>query len=437
MKLFHLLIFVLILANPLLAICDDENIQQEQMSIDNKAPDLYDETGCIYTSYYGLVMAGYQGWFNAAGDGANRGWHHYEKHGQFKPGMSTIDFWPDVSEYDKTYETAFEFANGNRAFVYSPYNEESVDLHFKWMKEYSIDGVFMQRFVSEIKNSSGKNHFNKVLENALKAANKYNRAICIMYDLSGCSSEELLIVEEDWKELQKIFDLFNNKTNPAYLRHNGKPLVAIWGVGFNDRRNYSIVNAQKLVESIKNGLNPSSVLLGVPYYWRELNRDTENSPLLHDLIGNVDIILPWAVGRYDNKSYGIASSVIEDDIAKCETLGVDYVPVVFPGFSWGNLKNQPSKYNQIPRNEGDFLWNQIATAKLAGAKMLYVAMFDEIDEGTAIFKCLKEDNLPLNGDGQFVGIESNIDNDYYLWLTGQGAKWFHGEKDYGMEKPKR
>lgn len=437
MKLSHLVIFILVLTNYSLTVCGGENLLPAKVQVNNSTVRLYDETGCFYTSYSGIVMAGYQGWFSAEGDGSGRGWHHYEKRGQFKPGMSTIDFWPDVSEYYKIYETAFEFANGENAFVYSPYDEESVDLHFKWMKKYGIDGVFMQRFVSEIKSSSGKNHFNKVLANAIKAANKYNRAISIMYDLSGCSSEELLIVEDDWKELQKEFDLFNNKTNPAYLRHNGKPLVAIWGVGFNDGRNYTIANAQKLVESIKNDINPSSVLLGVPYYWRELKRDTENSPLLHDLIENADIILPWAVGRYNNESYGIASAMIKEDIAKCKTLGVDYVPLVFPGFSWGNLKNQPSNYNQIPRYKGDFLWNQIATAKLAGAKMLYVAMFDEIDEGTAIFKCLKDDNLPLNGDGQFVGIEKSIDSDYYLWLTGQGANWFHGDKDYGIEKPKR
>ena len=31
----------------------------------------------MYKSYRGLVMAGYQGWHNAMGDGANRGWYHY------------------------------------------------------------------------------------------------------------------------------------------------------------------------------------------------------------------------------------------------------------------------------------------------------------------------------------------------------------------------
>ncbi|HKJ78478.1 MAG TPA: glycoside hydrolase family 71/99-like protein [Prolixibacteraceae bacterium] len=407
-------------------------------SVDKKdAVKIYDETGCLFTSYEGLVMCGYQGWFTAEGDGAGRGWHHYEKHGQFKPGVSTIDFWPDVREYKVTYETAFQYPNGEKAHVYSPYDEESVDLHFKWMKEYGIDGVFMQRFVSEIKGSKGKNHFNKVLENALKAAKKYQRAISIMYDLSGCQPEDLNFVYRDWKELQETFDLFNNKVHPSYLRHNGKPLVAVWGVGFNDNRKYTVEDAQKLVTNLKTDSNPSSILLGVPYYWRYLKGDTENSPLLHPLIADVDIILPWAVGRYNNKTYEKASSIITEDIAKCNDMGVDYVPLVFPGFSWGNLKNTPDQYNQIPREKGDFLWHQIATAKIAGAKMLYVAMFDEVDEGTAIFKCLKEDNLPLNGDLRFVGIEKELENDHYLWLTGQGANWFHGEGSYGNVQPSR
>ena len=113
--------------------------------------------------------------------------------------------------------------------------------------------------------------------------------------------------------------------------------------------------------------------------------------------------------------------------------------MVFPGFSWGNLKDAPEKYNQIPRKKGDFLWHQIATAKHAGAKMLYVAMFDEVDEGTAIFKTLKEDNLPLNGHGnlRFVGIHKDVESDHYLWLTGQAAKWFHGREAYDMAQPER
>lgn len=38
------------------------------------------------------------------------------------------------------------------------------------MKEHGIDGVYMQRFVAEIKSEIEKNHFNKILANALETA---------------------------------------------------------------------------------------------------------------------------------------------------------------------------------------------------------------------------------------------------------------------------
>ena len=399
---------------------------------------VYDETGCLYTSYTGLVMAGYQGWFTAEGDGADRGWHHYQKHGRFEPGISTIDFWPDVSEYEKTYKTPFKFSDESDAYVYSPYDEESVDLHFKWMKDYGLDGVFMQRFVSEIRSEKGKRHFNKVLENALKAANKYERAICVMYDLSGRTSADMQTLLDDWDEIQNTFSLFDNIKNPAYLRHNKKPLVVIWGVGFNDNRQYSIANVQSLIASLKGPENKVSVMLGVPYYWRTLDRDTKSNPLLHSVIKEADIIMPWAVGRYNSDSYGnIANVTLDGDLAWCKQNGIDYVPLAFPGFSWGNLKGNTELYNQIPRNKGDFFWQQVAGAKMAGAQSLYIAMFDEIDEGTAIFKCLNEGNLPLNGDGRFVGIEEGLATDYYLWLAGKATEWFHGKKEFSFSKPVR
>lgn len=61
------------------------------------------------------------------------------------------------------------------------------------------------------------------------------------------------------------------------------------------------------------------------------------------------------------------------------------MPVVFPGFSWHNLTGE--NLDAIPRLKREFLWSQIIQAKRSGSDMLYVAMFDEVDEGTAIFKC--------------------------------------------------
>ncbi len=386
-----------------------------------------------YDSYKGLVMAGYQGWFAAEGDDSHRGWYHYG----FRGDNASIDFWPDMTEYTKKYAAPFKMPDGSDAFLYSAYDEESIDLHFRWMKEYGIDGVFMQRFVVEIKNTSGKRHFNKVLESALKAARKYDRAIGVMYDLSGCRPEDMKVLEDDWKELQTLFSLTDRKQNPTYIWHNKRPLLTIWGVGFNDNRKYSIADVQQAITNIKQD-SKVSIMLGVPYYWRTLTKDTENNPLLHTLIKNsVDIVMPWAVGRYNNDTYTSTAAGLPGDIKWCRGNKVDYVPLVFPGFSWGNLKRNANLYNQIPRLKGDFLWQQIAGAKAAGATSLYVAMFDEIDEGTAIFKCAEEGKLPLFGEKRFVGIEQGLGSDYYLWLVGEATKWFHSGKGYNATKPVR
>lgn len=438
-KIKTLFIFLMIIGTVI--SCSKKSEEPEPIPVDPVTDEKetgYDTSGLQYPSYTGLVMAGYQGWFAAQGDGSNRGWYHYQgPNNTFQPGITNVDFWPDIAEYTKTYKSPFKFANGSDAYLYSPYDEESVDLHFKWMKDYGIDGVHMQRFVGEIKptNASGKRHFNKVLANALKAAKKYGRAISIMYDLSGCSSADVAYLEQDWKELVTTFKLYDKVENPTYLWHNKKPLMTIWGVGFNDNRNYTIANVNTLVEKLKSGEKKVSIMLGVPYYWRSFGADTENSPALHELIKKADIIMPWAVGRYGMENYN--PNNLRQDMQWCKTNKVDYVPLVFPGFSWGNMHKDASLYNSIPRRKGDFLWTQVAGAVQFGAKSLYVAMFDEIDEGTAIFKCAREADTPLNGDLRFMGIENELSSDYYLWLTGQAARWVHGQAGYNYQKPVR
>lgn len=113
------------------------------------------------------------------------------------------------------------------------------------MKEYGLDGVFMQRFISEISGKSGLMHFNKVLDSAMKAANKYERAICVMYDLSGMKSGGENVLLNDISELSERYHLKQHKKNPSYLYHNGKPLVSVWGVGFNDNRQYGFDEVEK------------------------------------------------------------------------------------------------------------------------------------------------------------------------------------------------
>ena len=372
-----------------------------------------------FKSIKNLVMAGYQGWFNTPEDGAGLGWKHFEKEKEFKPGKCTIDLWPDVSEYEKTYETAFKLPDETPAKVFSSYDASTTDLHFKWMKQYGIDGVFMQRFVVSIRNQKGKDNYNKILNNAVLSAEKYDRAICLMYDLSGMEAGEEDILIRDWKELCEKHKLVSRNNN-HYVYHHGKPLVAVWGIGFNDRRKYGYEQVKKIIDFLKS--EGCSILVGVPTHWRTLTIDAVSDTRLLELVKQADIVHPWLVGRFDNNTYEPYRKSIEEDIKWCKANGKDYMPVLFPGFSWHNMKKDAPQ-NMIPRLGGRFFWQQVKGAVDAGAESLYLAMFDEIDEGTAFFKCT---NTPPVGESSFITYEGEAP-DHYLWLAGEAAKYLRGE----------
>lgn len=384
----------------------------------------------MFPSYKGLVMAGYQGWFNARGDGANRGWNHYGNIDKEKIG---VEIWPDVSEYEKTYKTPFKLANGDHAYLFSSYDESSVQLHFKWMRQYGIDGVFVQRFVVNLKSQTGSNHNNKVLSAALDAAEQYKRAIAVMYDFSGMLDGDEALVISDFKKLVDSIKITGRGNNQSYLYHNSKPLVALWGVGFNDNRKYGLKNVRAVIDFLKNDpvYGGCSILLGVPTQWRELEGDTEPDPQLLETFKQADIIHPWFVGRFIESRLPKMMERISADMAWCKKYKVDYVPVVYPGFSWHNMKPE-SPLDQIPRNRGQFFWKQLSGVIQKGAEMIYIAMFDEVDEGTAIFKISK--NLPL-GHTEFVKPEEDIPSDYYLYLSGYAGKMLRKEIPFQLNIP--
>jgi len=402
-----------------------------------------------YPTYKGLVMAGYQGWFRAEGDGSERGWGHYGRNGKFDAQHNTIDFWPDVTEYEKTYKTSFKYPDGEVARVFSSLDKSTVDLHFKWMKEYGVDGVFMQRFfgVTRGYNNSQKSQ-DIILKNALDAAQKNERAIAVMYDLSGLKAdgEDCSSVIEDWKMLVDELKVTNQGDDQTYLHHNGKPLVAIWGLGFPDRPyNIRKIGINRLIDFLKNDpvYGGCSVMLGVPTYFRELNKDCLPDPYLHEVIRSADIVLPWMVQRFTplvHKPMDHIRDHVMADIKWCNENGVDYVPIAYPGFSWRNLSlankdlARYTAYGAIPRLGGRFYWDQMTTLINAGAEMIYVAMFDEIDEGTAIMKI--SDNPPNSENATFVD-NDGVPSDYYLWLTGLGAKMLRKEIPLIPEMPTR
>ena len=374
------------------------------------------------TTLTGKVMCGYQGWFTCKGDGSGRDWFHYSRGGEFRPGRCNIDLWPDVSELDadEKYLTPFKQADGNPASVFSSMNKKTVLRHFKWMQDYGLDGVFVQRFAVETWSNKGLNQCNTVLDYCREGANQYGRVYAVMYDLSGMGSGQISRVTEDWKRVADRIGLFNGNDS-RYLHHNGKPVVAVWGIGFNDNRKYTLKECSALIDFLKNDptYGGCTVMVGVPTYWRTLSKDCLSDPLLHDIIRQADIVSPWTVGRYStlDQISRHTKEQLQPDIEWCKQNGKDYLPVLFPGFSWHNMKPD-SPFNQIPRQKGAFLWKQYTEYKKAGAAMIYQSMFDEMDEGTAIFKC--STNPPV-GESQFLTYEG-LPSDYYLWLVGKGGQ---------------
>jgi hypothetical protein len=389
--------------------------------------------GVNASSLDGKVMTGYQGWFNCEGDGANLGWTHWARNGSkpFAPGNVTVDLWPDMSETTpaERFATGFKHADGSTAFVFSSHHRSTVLRHFKWMRDYGIDGAFVQRFANGVKPELLRHHKDVVLSSCREGANLTGRTYAVMYDLSGLGAGGTTVVSEDWKMLRNKMRMGKD---PAYQQHEGKPLVAIWGLGFDDGREYTLEECRALVKFFK--ADGCSVMLGVPTGWRSQYRDCIKDPAFHDILKLADIISPWTPGRYTTPAEAEvhAEKYYKADLQWCRDQSMDFLPVIFPGFSWHNLKPE-DPLNRIPRLKGGFLWSQVTGAKKAGVSMIYVAMFDEVDEGTAIFKCTNE---PPVGPNPFVTYEG-LPSDHYLWLTGEAGRLLRGERAIQDSVPTR
>ena len=390
----------------------------------------------LWPSLEGRVLCGYQGWFRTPNDAAQAGWRHYVHHHNGVASALT-DYLPDVSEAAPQERARLPLTckEGGMAEVVSSDNPATVDRHFSWMKQYGIDGVMVQRFPTDmyggpdVKPSAFRASGDRVLRYCRDAALKHGRSYLLMYDLSGLNERADEIVMTDWKHLVGS-GVIRNEQDLAWQHHKGKPLVALWGVGFNDKRKYDLAACERLVEFFKK--EGYAVLLGVPFKWRSLEADAMPDKRLLDIIRKADVVHSWSVGRYRHeqvKSY--PEKVWREDLTWCQQEKLTFMPVVYPGFSWKNLKGVTT---EIPRHDGAFLWSQFETAKRVGAPCVYVAMFDEVDEGTQIFKV---NNKPPQGETFTYQSYGALPGDHYLWLTGQATRAFRAKPPFPSEMPKR
>jgi hypothetical protein len=299
------------------------------------------------------------------------------------------------------------------------------------MRQYGIDGVFLSRFVGEAASPVRSRHVNRVLASVREGCHREGRVWAMMLDLSVGPPASTRMVMDDWKFL---CDRVKIREDSRYLHHQGKPVVLLWGLGFKDRP-WSHEQGAELVAFFHDDPKYGGVFLigGVDPYWRSLAGDSRPEIGWAKVYRSFDAISPWNTGRYqDNASMDHhRREVWEQDVSYLKRLGISYVPTAFPGFSWDNLTRSAPGKTAIPRRGGEFYWRQFAIFRELGVRTVFVGMFDEVDEGTAIYKVT---NQPPVGH-HFVTYEGRP-SDWYLKLTGAATRMIRGDAPLSWDIPR-
>jgi len=232
-----------------------------------------------------------------------------------------------------------------------------------------------------------------------------------MYDVSGWTNMQSEL-KTDWTTKMSTYT-----SSPAYARQNGKPVVCIWGFGFND--NNHPWTADVCIDVI-NWFKQQGcyVIGGVPTHWR--TEDSDSRPNFISAYKAFNMLSPWMVGRIGNAgdSDNFYQNVNLPDQAYCNGNGLDYQPCVLPG-----------DLQERQRVHGDFMWRQFYNMKRVGCQGIYISMFDEYNEGNQIAATAENSTFIPQGSG-FQTLDEDgtaCSADYYMRLTGDGTKMLKGE----------
>lgn len=394
------------------------------------------------------LVVGFQGWFMCPDDALRKGsWWHWFTEGRPDAAHTHFDLLPDVAELapDELCPTELRTADGRPIRLFSDQNPKTVLRQFVWMRQYGIATAALQRFVVDVQSVKpvlGRPAVDRVLANVREAAEATGRAFFLMYDIVGADPDTWSqSLAEDWQALVKSGLLGSS----AYQRHRGRPVLAIAGIGSLDaNRPGTPEQVSALLRKLREETPGGVTLLGSSATgWRTLDGDAKRDPAWAAVYRSFDILSPWTVGRYrDRAGYeSFRISRILPDLAAAREAGIEYMPVIFPGFSWHNLYHSTGRpaqpLNAIPRDCGRFLWSQAVGAAVAGTTMLYGAMFDEVDEGTALFKLTPDRGrlpaqpsmLPLDAEG------CRLPADWYLRLSGAIGDLLKGKIAGAAELP--
>jgi hypothetical protein len=368
----------------------------------------------------GKITVGYQGWFACAGDGApiNGWWHWSQNWGQPpSPSNNGIKAWPDMREYTHGYQTAYaNLNNGQPAKLFSSYDQQTVDTHFAWMRDNGCDTAALQRFNP----TGGEGPTRDAMATKVRSsAESTGRRFYIMYDVSGWTNMQSEI-KSDWTNKMKA-----HTASSAYAKQNGKPVVCIWGFGFNDDNHpFSAAACLDVINWFKG--QGCYVIGGVPREWRSGTGGSRAG--YGDVYHALNMISPWMVGAIGDAagSDSVYQNINVPDQADCDAHGIDYQPCVLPG-----------DVSARQRKHGDFMWRQFYNMVRVGAQGIYISMFDEYNEGNQIAKTAENAGMVPSGSGLLALDEDGTacSSDYYLRLTADGGRMLKGQLALTPNRP--
>ena len=367
----------------------------------------------------GKIIAGYQGWFQAAGDGGPfNSWQH-----------TNLECWPDMRQYTKTYgsvrfnqDSIFEppftgtLGNGLPVTMFSDWDQSSVSLHFLWMQQYGVDCAALQRFGAHFSDPRVKTSSDNIIAHARSAAETYARKFYIMYDISGWTNFQTEL-KSDWTTYMST-----HTSSTAYAKQNGKPVVCIWGIGVSGRPGNPTTWIDVITWFQSQGCY---VIVGGPGNFA--TDATNRSAYLQ-----ANMLMGWRVGASPTTDFVKNDST---DRNFCNSNGIDYQVDVYPGTSFFNTNK--TKKNIIPRQHGDFMWTQYAAARSTSIPSVYISMFDEMNEATGILPCAEDSSMIPTGQ-YFLTLDydgTHVSADFYLRLTTDGGKMIKGQIAYTPTHP--
>src|SRR5262249_1055054 len=155
----------------------------------------------------------------------------------------------------------------------------------------------------------------------------------VCYDLTGAPKGRLYdLLVGDWK---RLVDEQKLTRDSRYLHHGGKPVVFVWGF-FSDR--FGPALAPRSIDFFQKDRRYGATLIGgCPGPWGA-EKDAEWAGAFR----RFDVISPWNVGNVTQAGgqKHAATGTWKGDLAEAKRAGMAYLPVIYPGFGWTNLKGK-------------------------------------------------------------------------------------------------